>query len=406
LGSAAFSDTVTKAMAEDSIRVEVALAGANHEGGVRNVAIAQARMLSRRFEVSIVSDACPEFGLDGLPCSPIQVRSFSWLRRFGHVPREYYRSRELARAAHAAGGVIVSHAHGITAALPAISARRSPQPNLLVVHGDIFTRPRGTYDPLLTAFYRRMAHLAYRIADRIVVPTNDMASRVAAAGAARERIRVIPYVLERLGVEGQGESYAITGVEPEPAEFLVLFVGRLAPEKSVGTLLEAAALLRHAERHLRVKVVGDGPEAGALSRDAERLGVDGIVEFLGWRPREDLARFYSQASCVCVPSLDDPFPTVILEAFSKGIPVIASRVSGIPEMVTHGRTGLLYTAGDARDLAENIKCLMDDIDSSRNMGVAASAWLKDTLSAERVAPVLCDLITEVMIDRVGGRHSR
>jgi glycosyltransferase involved in cell wall biosynthesis len=129
-----------------------------------------------------------------------------------------------------------------------------------------------------------------------------------------------------------------------------LFVGRLSPEKGVDTLLAAWSRLG---RHVPLKVVGDGPGAREVAGAAERRPE---VTWLGHQPAAAVSELMGQASVLVFPSRwHETFGLVVIEAFAKGTPVIAARVGAMPEMVDHGRTGLLFRAGDADDLAAQVE---------------------------------------------------
>lgn len=132
---------------------------------------------------------------------------------------------------------------------------------------------------------------------------------------------------------------------------VVLFVGRLDPIKCVDRLIEAWALLR-ARGALsapdRLVIIGDGPCRPAL----ERLGAGAPVRFTGSIAQGEVADWVARAAALCLPSRNEGTPNVVVEALACGVPVVASRVGGIPQLVRDGVNGLLAAPGDAAALAD------------------------------------------------------
>jgi len=127
-----------------------------------------------------------------------------------------------------------------------------------------------------------------------------------------------------------------------PLDPMVLFVGRLSTQKGPDLLLEATAGIIHNRGDAKVVFVGDGDMRDNLERRARQLGVAHAVRFLGaMGPNGDLINLYKSADVVCVPSRNEPFGIVVLEAWAAGKPVIATRNGGPREFVTHGQDGYL-----------------------------------------------------------------
>jgi glycosyltransferase involved in cell wall biosynthesis len=134
----------------------------------------------------------------------------------------------------------------------------------------------------------------------------------------------------------------------------ILTVGRLVSVKGQAVLLEAAALLRQRGLDFGLTIVGDGPLREALRETAGDLGVEDRVTFAGSVGQDDISAHYRNADLFCLPSLREGVPVVLMEAMASGVPVIASRVMGIPELVEDDVTGLLVAPGRADALADAI----------------------------------------------------
>jgi len=178
---------------------------------------------------------------------------------------------------------------------------------------------------------------------------------LAELGVPTERIRVIPNGVD-LG------EFAQLPKAPVARDGIVgLFVGRIDPDqKGLDTLVRAMALLPRSFP-LRIRLVGeDWGGTEQLRSLAQRLGVADRVTFVGKVERQALLEEYARAQFFVLPSLFEPFGIVLLEAMAAGLPVIASRVGGIPEIVQDGGTGMLIEPGNPGALAESLLRLGND----------------------------------------------
>lgn len=153
----------------------------------------------------------------------------------------------------------------------------------------------------------------------------------------------------------------------------VLFIGRLDPVKGVPLLLEAFAAAREAHPDARLTLVGDGPARAALEAQATALGLQGAAEFLGYRAQAEVAELLEAADMLVLPSFAEGLPVVLMEAFASRIPVIASAVAGVPELVEDGVSGFVVPAGDLATLTERLGRLLSDPALCARMGEAGRA---------------------------------
>ena len=149
------------------------------------------------------------------------------------------------------------------------------------------------------------------------------------------------------------------------------YLGRLVPQKGVDVLIAAVALLGGRFPSLRLAIAGEGDERAALEAQVVRLGLASRVEFVGALAHDAVHRFLAAADIVVMPSRAEPFGLVALEAAQMARPVVASAVQGLPEIVTHGETGLLVPPDDAPALADAIAMLLEDPARARALGAAA-----------------------------------
>ncbi len=159
----------------------------------------------------------------------------------------------------------------------------------------------------------------------------------------------------------------------EDRKLRVLAVGRLISIKGHEILLEAAALVLQSGVDLELTIVGDGPERDTLERSARRLGIAESVDFPGFVGQDDIGDQYARADVFCLPSLREGVPVVLMEAMASGLPVVASGIMGIPELVEHERVGLLVPPGRVDAIADAIARLACDPESRRALGEAGRA---------------------------------
>ncbi len=188
-----------------------------------------------------------------------------------------------------------------------------------------------------------------------------------------------------------GVSPARYGQAPRPAfGKRVLFIGRLDAVKGGPLLLEAFAAARagHPEAHLTV--VGDGPARGALEAQAAALGLAGAVTFAGYRSQDEVAALLEEADKLVLPSFAEGVPMVLMEAMASRIPVVASRVAGVPELVRTG-DGLPRAAGRRGEPGRADGGALEDPRGPARWARAAATWsrARSTWSARRAGFCSC-----------------
>jgi glycosyltransferase involved in cell wall biosynthesis len=188
---------------------------------------------------------------------------------------------------------------------------------------------------------------------------------------------------------------------------LVGVVARLVPEKGVDVFLQAARLVRAVLPPTRFVVVGDGPLRADLERQAAALGLAGAVTFTGFHP--DAPGLIAGLDVLTVPSRSDGSPLVVCEAMASAVPVVASRVGGLPDLVEDGGSGVLVRPGEVEDLARALVSLLLDPAAARQLGARAGI-----LAAARSHARLVDRMTRIYAatarrplgaGQIGGRSS-
>ncbi len=153
-----------------------------------------------------------------------------------------------------------------------------------------------------------------------------------------------------------------------PRRTVLSWQSRLSPEKDVANLVRAAALAIQRAADFRVEVAGDGPCRADLDGLAESLGIKDRVTFLG--EMHDVPAVLARALLFALPSRSEGIPLTALEAMASGLPVVATRVGGLPEVVDDGSSGLLVPASDPGALADAMVSLWNDHDRCDRMGRA------------------------------------
>jgi len=173
-----------------------------------------------------------------------------------------------------------------------------------------------------------------------------------------------------------------------------LFVGRLGPEKGIPTLIDAWRVLG---KRLPLKILGDGPLAPLVAQAAR----DGIgIEWVGSVDRTQVINEMQQAQLLVLPSICyEGLPLTLVEAFSTGLPVIASSLGSLPELVDHGRTGLLFRAGDPQSLIEAINLALDNPATLAVMRIEARRKYEDRYTADKNYAALLEIYKSVLESR-------
>ncbi|MDR5708484.1 MAG: glycosyltransferase family 4 protein [Armatimonadota bacterium] len=250
-----------------------------------------------------------------------------------------------------------------------------------------------------------MERAAARRATLNTCASRALARQVAARfGIPPRRIRVVPNAID----------HEMFSPAPAPAseEPTVLYVGKLAPLKGALVLAEAIPHVLRRVPEARFVCVGSDHTTPGAGSTLERMmatlresGAEGRIHFLQSVPRPELVSLYRQARVVVLPTFWDNFPNTLLEAMACGIPVVASAVGGVVEMVTHEREGMLVPPGNPERLAEAISRLLLDPDRRREMGRMGREKVLREYTPHRAAQRTLEVYGEA-IRRHRERHRR
>ena len=232
---------------------------------------------------------------------------------------------------------------------------------------------RGIVSPTGRRSLLTLQRQAYRAAHRVVANSVAAGDALVAEGISRKKVVVIPNGIDLEPFDGPRTS------GPGP---VITTVANLRPGKGHDVLLRAAAHVLRQRPDVRFQFVGDGPLRGPLEHEAEDLAIAAAVTFLGHRP--DVAAILRGTTIFAFPSLMEAFPNGVMEAMAAEVPVVATAVGGIPELVEHGRNGLLVPPGDDAALAAALLSMLSDPVRARGLAVAGRETIGQRYSFERM----------------------
>jgi glycosyltransferase involved in cell wall biosynthesis len=232
---------------------------------------------------------------------------------------------------------------------------------------------RGIVSPVGNDHLLTLQRFAYRAAHRIVANSGAAAQRVIEEGVPAWKIATIPN-----GIDVQDFPRA----ERRAARRVITTVANLRAGKGHDVLLRAAALVVRRVPEARFQFVGSGPLRASLEPYASHLGLADHVRFVGHR--DDVPAILQQSDIFAFPSLMEAFPNGVIEAMAVGLPVVATRVGGIPELIEDEHNGLLVPAGDDGAMAHAIVRLIEDEALAASLGAAAHATVEARYSFARM----------------------
>jgi colanic acid/amylovoran biosynthesis glycosyltransferase len=201
-------------------------------------------------------------------------------------------------------------------------------------------------------------------------------------------------VVSRLGVDPA--LWVPRPAKPASDFFEILCVGRLTQAKGQHVLIDAVDQLASQGRRVRLRLVGDGPDAPSLRERARRLENPNIVVFEGAVNQDNIRALYEAADIFCLPSLAEGIPVVLMEAMAMEIPCVTTHITGIPELIRSGTEGLLVAPSDLEGLVNALETLMDDEVLRERVAISGRARiLKDYdlgRNVEQLAAIFADRV--------------
>jgi N-acetyl-alpha-D-glucosaminyl L-malate synthase BshA len=365
-------------------------------GGSGVVATELGIALARRgHRVHLVS-ADPPFRLRdfdrGLAFHQVQTPSYPLFHEPQYVLSVANKVVQVARAFH----LDVVHAHY---AVPHTTAAHLAQQVLEGTSGHVpvvITTLHGTDITLVgnDPSFSEIVAFSIEQSDGVTAVSASLRDATRAELGVRREIAVIPNFLD-CSVYRRRTAGALRQTLATDAQKVVIHVSNFRPVKRVDAVIRAfAGLVKHVDA--RLVLVGDGPELEPANRLAQELGVSSRVVMMG--PKESVIELLSVADLLLLPSAQESFGLAALEAMACEVPVIASRVGGLPEVIENGVTGFLHAPDDLDGMVETGVALLSDPQLHGRIAAAARQSVTERFCTERVVPIY-EAYYERVLDR-------
>lgn len=210
---------------------------------------------------------------------------------------------------------------------------------------------------VLSPLFRMLELFSIRHCSVVIAPNERLKAEALACGA--KSVQIIPNFVNTAEIDEIGDKDTMrVKLGLDKTTKVILFVGRLHPVKNIDLLLKAFCHLDSLRNSVLV-IVGDGPEGKRLNDLAVSLGINNRVRFEGFKPKKTVLEFMKASDVLVLPSLVEGQPRVVLEAWASGLPIVASKVRGIENLVTNGSDGLLFPLPSVQLLSEAISNASD-----------------------------------------------
>lgn len=291
-------------------------------------------------------------------------------------------------------GIDLVHAHGYKANFYGLlAARVAAVPVTTTCHNWL-----GESRSMRT--YTWLDRYLLRFFDGIAAVSRSVAEQLGHAGT-RRRVRVIA---NGVPTRGPGIASRFADQIGTGDRIVVGTVGRLSVEKGASVLIEAASQICPDFPRALFVVVGDGPQRSSLEARVRELGMPGQFLFAG--ERNDVDQIYRSLDVYVLPSFQEGMPMALLEAMAAGLPVVATKVGGVPDLVSDPSVGILVEPGDPAAMATGIRDLLSDQSRRELMGSNARKRVEDQFSAAAMARNYVELYQGALLRRsVGNRAS-
>jgi len=224
----------------------------------------------------------------------------------------------------------------------------------------------------------------------VIVPSGFLADVFNRRGVAT---RIVPNIIDvHRFTAGGRHSHSREKISPQ-----LLVTRNLEPIYDIGTALRALRQVRNTFPGATMTICGSGPERDSLMALAQGLGVGAAVVFTGRVENEQMAELYRSADVMVNPSLADNMPISVLEALASGVPVVSTRVGGVPHLVQHGKTALLVPPGDVDAMAKAVIRVLEDTDLADRLVTAGLGEIQQYTwpsVREKLQSVYTDALTE------------
>lgn len=236
-------------------------------------------------------------------------------------------------------------------------------------------------------------------AARVMILNDGIATEARQAGIAPERLYWMPNPVdteEFAPVSGDRRALLRQGFHLSDSAPVALFVGRLAPEKELASLIDAFRLVVNQRPEAQLVLVGDGPERAALQKQSSALGLDSHIRFTGRQPMDQVVAWLQIADLFTLVSSLEGFPCSLVEAMSTGLPAVASDIAANRQLIAQGEHGYLAKLRDPSSIAQQILRIFEDPAKARLMGQTGRDVVCDRYSTDHIVRMYEDLFQIAM----------
>jgi N-acetyl-alpha-D-glucosaminyl L-malate synthase BshA len=220
----------------------------------------------------------------------------------------------------------------------------------------VYGRGVEVYSPWL--FKNTISRIIFKNASEVIALTEDMKQKM--NKIYKRNIIVIPNGLDIRKFSNWSKDKIRAQMNITNDEKIIIFVGRLHSVKGVEYLVEAMKYITQKNEKARLIIVGDGPEREKLETLVKKLDINRNVLFIGRISNEDIPKYMIMSDVLVLPSLQEGFPNTLLEAMASGLPIIATNVGGIPEIIKNGENGFLVEPKNSEAIAEKVLCFLEN----------------------------------------------
>jgi glycosyltransferase involved in cell wall biosynthesis len=363
-------------------------------GGPEKQTLRLAAWLRDQAAVETVLAVMPTDG-DAVEDNPLLVRA----REAGFEAAPFVQSRryDLIEGVRLLRGLVARYRPDVVCATgykaDVLAAWTSGTPSVATLRG-------WTAQDAKVRFFEWLDRRTLRRHDSVIVVSNTLREAALRVGVAPERVFWVPNAIDPAQLpEPRQREDLCREIGADPARPLVGAVGRLSPEKGHRVLVEAFSLVERRLPGARLAIAGDGPEEASLRRQVETLGLSDRVTLMGLRA--DGQQLIAALDALVLPSFTEGMPNVLLEAFAYGTPVVATRVGGVPDMVSDGQSGWLVSSGDAASLAAALVEALSDRAEAQRRAACARTILSERFTVERQGRAWLDAVSAA----VGARRT-
>lgn len=274
------------------------------------------------------------------------------------------------------------HAHWIpTGAVAGLVAKRLGLPMVITAHGSDATYLKAG------KMVREVCRFSLASANHVIAVSDTLRDDLIRFGVRADNVTTIHNGVDQTAFQARDE---------DSGGRMIVWAGRMTEEKGVEYLIRAMRKITTVFRDAVLRLVGDGPLRQDLEELATQLRLSGSVSFVGEKSHSEMVSVYAGCDLVVLPSLSEGLPMVLLEAMAAGKPVVASRVGGIPEVISEGRTGYLVSPGSPDEIADRVIELLGRPELMTEMGTLSRELVKATHTWSSVARKVVAVYARVM----------